>query len=591
MTIEDTFMGPLGSRTSPQSGTQYSFSIIRSLPNEENSLYKGFPIYAKYKKVTPPTTSRFDGTSWGTSTTRTIDRIGTEEYWRPFNDEGYRIYKAGQEFVDQIRTGVIGSSAIDFAKRTPLQSSLKFSLGSRYHFGNKNYVATGKTAPYSSLLKTDSFADFKGLSSKDIAVWKTGNPYTYDGIQLWVLDPGESGASYTEGGKLIIPFYWFHPINKVFYSVRSTLSITFDPRFKSVTEAGQSFVRSISELTGGLEKGISFAEDFSALYSPIISDSWRQTISQAVLKYYIDKGISVEAAIALADGLSFGIGGKVGAGQGTKGGKAVNNGLPNNSSSGQGFRTRRTVNVRNNFSGDGGYVSPAARDSSSAPQMVQQYRLPPDNTPVTLRHIFRFTPNQINYSSLGSNWVDIERSGNTPLVDWSGYKLMQVSFSFLVAGDDDANFDSPVSPQNRINIDIDQKLLELRQMATAPYPVTLLGFDEMLKNQMRFPFDGGKGVEFVITDFSISSTYRTVTGEINRAQCEITLREIPIETIDLVDFPPLIFPNIQPVPKDKETKPPTRPLATDTSDRQKALAAEAEAAAKKAAAEDKLANP
>jgi hypothetical protein len=584
MTIEDTFMGPLGSRTSPQPGTEYSFSIIRYLPNEEGALYKGFPIYAKYKKTTPPSAARFDGTSWGISTNRAIDRIGTEEYWIPFADEGYRIYKAGSELTQQVRIRATGSSAIDFAKRTPLQSSQKFSLGSRYFFGNKMYVATGKTAPYNALLKINAFDELKGVSRD------TGNPYTYDGIQLWVLDPKESGSSYTEGGKLVIPFFWFNPMDKVFYPVRSNLSIVFDPRFKSITEAGQSFIKSISELTGGLEKGISFAEDFSALYSPIVSDSWRQTISQAILKYYIDKGISVEAAIALADGLSFGIGGKVGAGQGTKGGKAVNNGLPNNGSSGQGFRTRRTVSVRNNFSGNGGYVSPAARDSSSAPQMVQQYRLPPDNTPVTLRHIFRFAPNQINYASLGSNWIDIERSGNTPLVDWAGYKLMQVSFSFLVAGDDDANFDSPVSPENRINIGIDEKLLELRQMATAPYPVTLLGFDEMLKNQMRFPFDGGKGVEFVITDFSISSTYRTVAGEINRAQCEITLREIPIETIDLVDFPPLIFPNIQPAPKDKETKPPTRPLATDTSDRQKALAAEAAEAAAKEAAADKLAN-
>ena len=585
MTIEDTFMGPLGSRTSPQPGTEYSFSIIRYLPNEEGALYKGFPIYAKYKKTTPPSTARFDGTGWGISTNRNIDRIGTEEYWIPFADEGYRIYKAGSELTQQVRIRATGSSAIDFAKRTPLQSSQKFSLGSRYFFGNKMYVATGKTAPYNALLKINAFDELKGVSRD------TGNPYTYDGIQLWVLDPRESGSSYTEGGKLVIPFFWFNPMDKVFYPVRSNLSIVFDPRFKSITEAGQSFIKSISELTGGLEKGISFAEDFSALYSPIVSDSWRQTISQAILKYYIDKGISVEAAIALADGLSFGIGGKVGAGQGPKGGKAVNNGLPNNGSSGQGFRTRRTVSVRNNFSGNGGYVSPAARDSSSAPQMVQQYRLPPDNTPVTLRHIFRFAPNQINYASLGSNWIDIERSGNTPLVDWAGYKLMQVSFSFLVAGDDDANFDSPVSPENRINIGIDEKLLELRQMATAPYPVTLLGFDEMLKSQMRFPFDGGKGVEFVITDFSISSTYRTAAGEINRAQCEITLREIPIETIDLVDFPPLIFPNIQPVPKDKETKPPTRPLATDTSDRQKALAAEAAEAAAKAAAADKLANP
>jgi hypothetical protein len=563
MTIEDTFMGPLGSRTNSEPGTIYNFSIIRTLPDREGSKYPGFPIFAKYKKVTPPTTARFDGTSWDAGITRVIDRIGTEEWWLPFADEGYRLYTKGAELVDQVRIKSAGSSAIDFSARVPTQSSEKFILGTRLKFGGKQYVATAKTAPYDSLLKTDSFAELKGLSSP-------ANPYTYQYIQLWVLDSKESGASYVQDGQLVIPFYWWNPKTKVFNSVKSNFNLTFDPRLRNNTtnqSIAERFIKEIVSLTGGLERGLGIAEDFSGLFSPAMSGEWRLSIGQAIVKYYVDKGISVEAAIALAEQVRTGnftapSGSSTGAGQGTKGGNAANNGLGQPA-----FRTRRTVSVRNNFSGTGGYVTPSARDSSSAPQMVQQYRLPPDNTPVTLRHIFRFAPNQINYSSLGSNWVDIERSGNTPLVDWSGYKLMQVSFSFLVAGDDDANFDFPISSDNRINIDIDEKLSELRQMATAPYPVTLLGFDEMLTDQMRFPFDGGKGVEFVITDFSISSLYRTTEGKINRAQCEITLREIPIETIDLVDFPPLRFPRITPVPKPGEEKqPPSKTRASTTSD-------------------------
>ena len=62
----------------------------------------------------------------------------------------------------------------------------------------------------------------------------------------------------------------------------------------------------------------------------------------------------------------------------------------------------------------------------------------------------------------------------------------------------------------------------------------------MMTNQLRFPSDAGRGVEFVIQDFSISSMFRTENGEINRATCDITLQEVPLETIRLIEMPKLI---------------------------------------------------
>jgi hypothetical protein len=37
---------------------------------------------------------------------------------------------------------------------------------------------------------------------------------------------------------------------------------------------------------------------------------------------------------------------------------------------------------------------------------------------------------------------------------------------------------------------------------------------------------------------------RTDSGEINRAQCDITLREIPIDSVKLIDFPKISFQEI-----------------------------------------------
>jgi hypothetical protein len=105
-------------------------------------------------------------------------------------------------------------------------------------------------------------------------------------------------------------------------------------------------------------------------------------------------------------------------------------------------------------------------------------------------------------------------------------------------------------------------------MASAPYPVVLLGFDEMLTNEVRYPFNSGRGVEFVITDFAVSSLFRTVDGAINRAQCDITLREVPIESIAYIDFPSLKFPKDKKSPKPKKGRDPEPgSLLTDTSTR------------------------
>jgi hypothetical protein len=211
-----------------------------------------------------------------------------------------------------------------------------------------------------------------------------------------------------------------------------------------------------------------------------------------------------------------------------KGGNRVNNG----SSS---YNPRRTTIVRGNFNVGGGYVSPSY-DKVSLPQMVQQYKDPVTFAPKTFRHIFKLKPNQIQYSNMGSEWTEVERSGNVPLVDWKGYKLLSVSFQFLVAPDGIGSFDDRTDTR-AITESIDPELNNLRRMATSPYPVVLLGFDDILRYQMRFPFEPGRGIEFVITEFNISSMYRTAYGEINRAQCDITLREVPIESIMLLDFP------------------------------------------------------
>jgi hypothetical protein len=50
----------------------------------------------------------------------------------------------------------------------------------------------------------------------------------------------------------------------------------------------------------------------------------------------------------------------------------------------------------------------------------------------------------------------------------------------------------------------------------------------------------GAGVQFVINELTVSSLIRTATGSINRATCDITLQEVPIEYINIISLPKLV---------------------------------------------------
>jgi hypothetical protein len=193
--------------------------------------------------------------------------------------------------------------------------------------------------------------------------------------------------------------------------------------------------------------------------------------------------------------------------------------------------------------------------SSDRPQMVQVYTNP-DGTlsSVPARFEFSYRPNSVNYSNIGSEWTEIARVNNSPLLDFRSFKLMKISFEFLV-GDN-----------NNIFTSCDEQLRTLRTMALRPFPVTFLGFDAMFGERLVYPsFSGGSGIEFAIVDMSIVSVQRaradagafgqTPTGEINRATVSLTLQELPKEVQSLIQLPKL--------PRDRVPKPRNKPTPND----------------------------
>jgi len=194
---------------------------------------------------------------------------------------------------------------------------------------------------------------------------------------------------------------------------------------------------------------------------------------------------------------------------------------------------------------------------SSRPQMVQRY-LTNDDKHADDVFVFKYVPQGIKYSGLSGQWVEVPRAEDIPFVDWASWQLMKVSFSFIVA--DDRIEPGGASVPDGLEISIDGQIEKLRKMAQRKTPVTLVNFDEMLTFQLRRGVSGQTGtqipqpnMEFVITDFSVTATRRTSipqTGApstpslIAVAQCEITLTEIPVETVGIIALPPITTPGL-----------------------------------------------
>ena len=115
---------------------------------------------------------------------------------------------------------------------------------------------------------------------------------------------------------------------------------------------------------------------------------------------------------------------------------------------------------------------------------------------------------------------------------------MKVSFDFLVAHEMDGLY-----------ADVSEDIDQLRRMAQRPYPVSIFGLDQLFSLQMKRAQSTGRAMQFVIANFTVKSARRTVgegDKEIAAAQCSMTLQEIPIENMKIVEMtmPPLVGPNV-----------------------------------------------
>ena len=505
MTAEDT--------NGPYSNGSFHYKPTRKLSTTDvNSLYKGYQIYRIFKVIDARVAKPNDPTGAGW-----VPNADYQEYWNPHASytKEYKKYSAGDEYITQVYAlrptsangnDPSGVEASGIAKTNAISKpSYSFAApGTSRLFTGSGVagVAVYRAAPeyvlWEDLKKTSQTSNAKGE-----------NPYGRANVQVWVKVTGTGTTS--ENGQT----YWYHPLFQTFYVIPSNVPYL-------VAAVGNATKDSLTEgkILALIVQGNTRAQAIALINSPPPAPG------------------------------SPGAGGGAGAGGAGNAGKNGNSGgtNKNGSSSEQAVppkaSIKATVRVRGNF----GFVAPGEPEGGE-PQMVQYYKSGDSQLQTTARHYFLPKPNQVNYQNLGSEWTEIERVGRIPLVDWKNYRLMKVSFQFLVIPDNTYRTGAfGETADDGITFSIDEKLENLRNMAARPYPVILYGFDDLLINSNPFSMSTGAGVQFVISELTISSLMRTVTGSINRATCDITLQEVPIEYINIISLPKLVPGQIIPPP-------------------------------------------
>lgn len=197
-----------------------------------------------------------------------------------------------------------------------------------------------------------------------------------------------------------------------------------------------------------------------------------------------------------------------------------------------------------------GYSAPTTVTGIEKPALVQFYTekdADGKDSPQNESFVFDYIPNNVRYSDLGSEWQEIPRALNYAFVDWNKYKLMKISLSFLIA---EQRQDSSTTVGDGIYNSVDEKITKLRRMASRKNPISVLNMDDLLSIQLKRSDTQSRGMEFVIQDLSITANRRTVdavTGKptvpshIAAAQVEMTLQEIPVESVTLIKLPNLTF--------------------------------------------------
>jgi len=497
---------------------EVTFATVEFTSSGAGSVRKNYPIKQKFKCISTANRPKEPPNDiyW-----QLYPATANIKYWYPFSNTdfsidsvGYVVYTPGAEF-----------NYIEPKPKSSAELVLPvFSNGPQ-----------GRWNPQSVGIKSLVYAnEIYNLSTSTIS-WKTTglpddrNPYNTSNISVWYR-LGDNATS-----------FWYHPNQKRFYPVSKSLA---ELQYRELSTIGDTSSDIYSKFTGAAQE-----LNLSNFTMRQIEELELRGMSRREAEELI-RSKQAEATRLTSLASRYG-------GTGSSTGQTTpssNNSDSSSQSENQQEDTgtpnrsvvatiKKSINSRI-----------LALGESKKAEMVQYYRnLNGDYSLTPDRFVFRYYPNNVSYTDIGANWTEIDRVNNTPFVDFRNFKLMKISFEFVVG--DNTN----------LMTSCDDELKLLRQMATRPESVIFLGMDKMFTEQLIYPsWTGGSGVEFAIVDLQITSVQRvqqppdgnsqsSPRGEIARATCNMTIQELPLEGPNLIVMPKIARVNTPSIPGDTPT--------------------------------------
>lgn len=152
-----------------------------------------------------------------------------------------------------------------------------------------------------------------------------------------------------------------------------------------------------------------------------------------------------------------------------------------------------------------------------------------------LKFVFPFTPISVTYSDLSPEYSEVERPGNQPFVELKSFRLMKVSFTFLLA-----------VPFDGVEQSVDDDIVLLRRMANSRNPVAIINMDRALTRAMNVRrLENNRNLNrffFRVADLSVEAIRRNERNKVTVAQVSITLQEVANPRVSTIAFPQITYP-------------------------------------------------
>jgi hypothetical protein len=425
-------------------------------------------------------------------------------YWFPFltikaPDENYIEYEAGDEYG---WSDVQSKRAPQIPYTNPRTAKYDdfYSTGHKIVYAGSLYVATRYTF---------SWNDTKfGISE---------NPYKRATIRKWRRFT-DTSDTWTQ--------YWYHPLLRKFYLLAEIDELQELPDFDEPSQS--RWDRFVGDSEDMNLENFTFAQ----IRELVSVGSALSTATSAVQS--IEERSMAALAVAQRDGVNVRT-------------SAV--------------QTSGTFVINNQAGGQNGQ---GILLPDNLPKMIQRMTTGKSGVKTVLdTYVFNLRPNNVSYSNIGITWTEIDRVNNFPLVDYRNYKLMKISFEFVV--------ESQEQGISSLYESCEARLRQVQRMANRPELLVFSNFDSLFGEGVFNETSTATYREWAIVDMSVNSIQRTPSGvntspgAISRATVSMTIQEVRL-TPDQVIFMPKLrkTPGVPNIPTPENEPEPCIEYATDT---------------------------